>query len=406
VSGDLTAPLRHRNFRALAAGRCTTETGNALAPVALAFAVLDLTGSVVDLGIVLGARSVANVLLVLLGGMLADRLPRSLLLQGSAVLAAVTQAGIAASLLGGFSSISLLVVLSFFNGAAAALSLPAAASLTPQTVPPALLTQAKALARMGSNTGRILGLALGGALVAALGPAGTIAANAALFLLAALAYRAFALPHTVRPERSRPLAELAEGWREFTARSWVWAVVAQFTVVNAVIAGCVVVLGPTVADVTIGRGAWGLVLAMQTVGALAGGVLAARWRPRRALRIGVAVALFETIPLVTLARMPAVIPLLLAMFLAGMALEQFVVAWDVSLQENIPPERLARVYSYDMLGSFVALPVGEVAAGPLAEQVGTDTALLGGAVLVALATGAALLNKRVRTLSRRTPQPA
>jgi hypothetical protein len=77
----------------------------------------------------------------------------------------------------------------------------------------------------------------------------------------------------------------------------VWVVVAQFMVVNAVIAGCVVVLGPAIADETVGRGAWGFVLAAQTAGAFAGGVLAARWRPRRLLRIGVAVTAVEAIPM-------------------------------------------------------------------------------------------------------------
>lgn len=405
MNAGLTAPLRYGNFRALTDGRTATELGNAIAPVALAFVVLDLTGSVVDLGIVVGARSVANVVLVLLGGMLADRLPRSFILQGTTLLAAVTQAGIAVSVLCGFSSIPLLIALSFVNGAAAALSLPAAAALTPLTIPADLLTQGNALVRMGSNSGRITGLALGGVLVAAMGSGWTIGVSAALFLLASAAYRAVRLPVVARVERARPLAELADGWREFRSRTWVWVVVAQFMVVNAVIAGCVVVLGPAIADDTIGRGAWGFVLAAQTAGAFAGGVLAARWRPRRVLRIGVAVTVVEAIPMLTLAWAPAVIPLLIAMFTAGVALEQFVVAWDVSLQENIPPDRLARVYSYDMLGSFIALPAGEIAAGPLAEHFGVAATLTGGAALIVLTTAAALLCRDVRTLARRQPEP-
>ncbi|WP_116047801.1 MFS transporter [Amycolatopsis palatopharyngis] len=405
MSAGLTEPLRHRNFRALTGGRTATELGNAIAPVALAFVVLDLTGSVVDLGIVVGARSVANVLLVLLGGMLADRLPRSFILQGTALLAALTQAGIAGSVLFGFATMPLLIVLSFVNGGAAAMSLPAAAALTPQTVPGELLTQANALVRIGANSGRITGLALGGVLVAAMGTGWTIAVNAALFLVASVSYRRVRLPVATRTEPARPLAELAEGWREFVARTWVWVVVAQFMVVNAVIAGCVAVLGPAIADETIGRGAWGFVLAAQTAGAFAGGFLAARWRPRHLLRIGVAVTAVEAVPLLTLAWAPAVIPLLVAMFTAGVAIEQFVVAWDVSLQENIPRDRLARVYSYDMLGSFVALPAGEIAAGPLAERFGAAVTLTGGAVLVVLTTGAALLCQDIRTLARTHQAP-
>ncbi len=89
------------------------------------------------------------------------------------------------------------------------------------------------------------------------------------------------------------------------------------------------------------------------------------------------------------------------MFLAGVALEQFGVAWDVPLQENVPPDRLARVYSYDALGSFIAIPVGEVAVVPVAERVGLAPTLLVCAVLVVLAALLALTSSDVRGLRRR-----
>ncbi|RBM16535.1 MFS transporter [Prauserella sp. PE36] len=401
MRAGLGAPLRHPDFRALLAGRTAAEFGNAIAPVALAFTVLDLTGSLVDLGLVVAARSLANVALLLLGGVLADRLPRGVILQGTELAAFLTQGLIALSVLSGFASIPLLVVVGAANGAVAAISLPAAASLTPQTVPPELLTPANALVRMAVNTGRVAGAALGGVLVAAAGSGWAIAVNACVFLAAALAYHAVRVRGPVRTERQSPLAELAAGWREFTARRWVWLVVVQFMVVNAVISGCVVVLGPAIADDTIGRAAWGFVLAAHTAGAFVGGVLVARWQPRRALRVGVAVTMLDAVPLVLLAELPQVVPLLLAMFVAGVATEQFVVAWDVSLQENIPEDRLARVYSYDMLGSFVALPVGEVAAGPLAARFGVEATVLGGAAVLTVVTLLTLLSGEIRGLERK-----
>ncbi len=87
------------------------------------------------------------------------------------------------------------------------------------------------------------------------------------------------------------------------------------------------------------------------------------------------------------------------------AMEQFGIAWDVSLQENVPTDRLARVNSYDMLGSFIAIPVGQIAVGPIAARYGTEATLAGTAALVLLATAAALCSRSVRTLERRAPAP-
>ncbi|MDS0137244.1 MULTISPECIES: MFS transporter [unclassified Amycolatopsis] len=403
MTSPLLAPLREARFRALVTGRSLADFGNAIAPFALAFAVVDLTGSAVDLGIVVGARSIANVLLLLFGGLLADRLPRSVILQGTETAAALTQAAIAASVLCGFASIPLLAGLGLVNGAVSAISLPAAASLTPLTVPSTLLTQANALVRLLSNTGRIAGAGLAGVLVAFAGSGWALAGNSLLFLAAALAYRRIRLPRGERVPGSRPLAELAEGWREFRARAWVWLVVLQFMIVNAVTAGALLVIGPLVADDTFGRTGWGFALAVQTAGSLLGGILAAHWQPRRMLFAGVALVLVDALPMLVLGQTPYLLPLLAAMFLSGIAIEQFSVAWDVSLQENIPPDKLARVYSYDMLGSCIAMPLGQISVGPLAEHAGRSATLLGGAALVVGATALVLCSSQVRGLVRRAP---
>ncbi|MDT0304650.1 MFS transporter [Streptomonospora wellingtoniae] len=395
------APLRYRDFRGLAAGRGLMYFGNSLATVALAFAVLDLTGSPVDLGIVLGARSVALIVFALLGGILADRLPRSVILQGACALAAASQAAIAAAVLTGAASVPLLAALSLVNGGVAAVGLPAAVSLTPQTVPAHLLRQANAVARMGIMLGMAVGMSAGGGAVGLVGPGWTLAADAAVFAAAGAAFGFVRVAPPATGGGGNPLRELAEGWTEFAARPWVWIVVLQFMVVNAVWSGGVKVLGPAVADATIGRGLWGVVLSAETFGALAGGLLAAPGQPRRALLFGVSLVALDALPLLTLGYAPAVPFLLPAMFLTGVALEQFGVAWEVSLQQNIPPEKLARVYSYDALGSFVALPLGETAAGPIAALVGIRPTLTGGAALIVLACLTALSVPGVRRLTTR-----
>ncbi|MCP3804929.1 MFS transporter [Allokutzneria sp. A3M-2-11 16] len=403
----VTAPLRHPDFRRLVTGRTFAEFGNAVAPVALAFAVLDLTGSAIDLGLVVGARSLANMVLVLFGGVLADRLPRSVILQGTETAAALTQAAIAVSVLGGFASIPLLLGLSVANGAVSAIALPASSSIVPQTVPTTLLQQANALNRMLANTGRFAGAAAGGVLVAAFGSGWAIGANAGLFLVAALAYRRLRTAPVERSGRSRPFTELAEGWREFRSRTWLWVVVLQFMIVNAAASGGIFVLGPAIADETFGRAGWGLVLAAETAGWVLGGVLAAHWRPNRALAIGVALVLCNAIPLLVLAEAPNLVLLVIVMMLTGGAIELGAVAWDVSMQENVPADKLARVYSYDVLGSIIAVPLGQMAVGPLAEHWGREPVLLSGAALIVVATLFALCSKQVRGLRRLAPvEPA
>ncbi|RFA18107.1 MFS transporter [Subtercola boreus] len=394
-------PLRHAPFRWLLAARTTSILGNAVAPIALAFAVLDLTGSPADLGLVVAARSLANVAVLLFGGVIADRMPRNLVLVGTSLAAAATQAVIAALVITGSASIASLVALSVLNGAVAAVSLPAAAALVPDTVPSTLLRPANALLRLGLNSGSIVGASAGAGLVAVVGPGWGLAVDAAGFALAGALYTRMRLPRRPRviaSERPRAsvVADLREGWREFSGRRWVWIVVAQFTVLNAAFVGATTVLGPVVADGSFGRAGWGLVVAAQTVGLALGAVLALRWRPRRALGIGVALMAVTAVPVATLGVLPTLPALLVAFALGGVALEIFAIAWDQSLQTNIPREALSRVYSYDMVGSFLAVPLGEALVGPLAHLVGTAPTLIGCATLIVAATAVAASAKSVR----------
>jgi MFS family permease len=400
----LTAPLGYPAFRGLALGRTLMALGNGMASVALAFAVLDVTGSLADVGLVVGARSVANVSLLLLGGVVADRLPRALVLQGGCVLAAASQALLGAALLTGTASLPLMIALSLANGAAAAVNLPASAALTPQTVPGALLRQANAAMGVGVQGGMFLGMSAGGVVVGLLGAGWAITADAALFACAGAAFLSVRVARSEEPVGAggaNVLRDLRDGWSEFVSRPWVWIVVLQFMVVNAGWSAATAVLGPGIADETFGRTAWGLLMAANSVGLLAGGVLAARWQPRRALAYGAALVATHAVPFLALAG-PSPLPVLFAaMFVAGVAVQQFDVAWEVAVQENVPREKLSRVYSYDALGSFVAMPAGQIAIGPFAERFGPAPALVLVASLTLAATLAAVSSRSVRGLRRR-----
>ncbi|WP_319459393.1 MFS transporter [Micromonospora sp. RTP1Z1] len=402
----MLAPLRYSAFRYLAAGRLVNMLGNGVAPIALAFAVLDLTGSVRDLGLVVGARSLMTVLFVLIGGVVADRIPLRLVLVVANVLGALTQAAVAALVLTGTATIPLLLAFGAANGIVSALSQPASTAATPQTVPPELIQPANALIRLGINAAMIGGAALGGLLVAAVGPGWGLAIDALTFVIAAVAFtgvRVAASP--AKSTRTSIVADLREGWTEFTARTWVWVVVLGFMILNAALAGGVNVLGPAVADETIGRSAWGVVLAAETAGMVVGGLMALRIRVRRLLLLGVACMFAKSFLLLGLALVPTIVVLLAAGVAVGIAVEQFAVAWHTSIAQHIPADRLARVYSYDMLGSFVAIPLGQVAVGPVAAAIGTRDTLLILATLVVLAVLGMLASRDVRRLQAGSPRP-
>lgn len=398
-------PWRYADFRFLLVGRVVDTLGNAAAPVALAFAVLDLTGSTADLGLVVGARSVANVALILFGGVLADRWKRSTVLVWSNVVSAASQASVAALVLTGQATISRLVVLGLLNGATAAMSFPASNALVPQTVPTLLIPRANALNRLGTNGASMAGAALGGLVVAMVGPGWGLAADAASFLLAGLAYAGVRVAAPVREARTSTWHDLREGWSAFTSRRWIWQVVAAFSILNAAWSGGTQVLGPAVADRTIGRAAWGSVLAALTAGLILGALVALRHHPRFPLRVGVGCTIAVAALPLALGLWPVLPLLLVAAVVSGACIETFGIAWDTAVQQHVPTDRLARVYSYDALGSFVAIPAGQVAVGPIAEALGERTVLIAIAALIAASAITTLASRSVRDLRRVEQDP-
>lgn len=387
--------LRYTPFRNLFLARFLTVLGNSVAPVALAFAVLDIGGTAADLGLVVAARSVFNVAFLLFGGVLADRYSRSLVLFSSSAVAACSQGVVAWLVLSGMATVPLLLPLSMINGAAAGIALPASSALVPQTVPAQRLRQANAFIQVGVYVGTVLGASLGGVMTSAIGPGWGLAVDALGFAIAAPLYLCIRTPYQPAASQTNIWQDLRDGWHEFTARAWVWAVVAQFAVVNAAFTGMVMVLGPVIADATFGRASWGLMIAAQSVGLIIGSCIALSWRPRRAMFIGVMMVAFCAVPILLLAS-GAATPVLMGGFcLAGIGFGHFGVVWAHALQTHIPREKLARVYAYDAMGSFIAIPLGELAAGPLAMHFGNARVLwvCAGAVMIASA-----ITSRIRTV--------
>jgi MFS family permease len=393
-------PLTFPTFRLLIAGRMADNLAHAIAPIALAFAVLDLGGSPSQLGFVLACRAVPLVLLVLFGGVIADRLPRHLVLVVANIVGAATQALVAVMLLTGTAEIWSLAAIEVVNGAASAFLFPAASGLTSQTVPASHLQPANALLRLGHNMAFITGAAGGGLVVATFGSGWAFALDSVLYVVGAVLLARIRLPRSDRVDAGNVLHELRVGWTEFTSRTWLWVIVVVFAFFNAGWAAGFGTLGPVVADETVGRAAWGFVLAAQAVGMVAGGLVALRSRWDRPLFVGTAAVMLNAPLLIALGLRPQVVLLVGLAFVAGLGIETFAVAWDVSMQSNVPEDKLSRVYAYDWFGSLVFIPVGQMLAGPLAAGVGVSEAITACGVVMLLAAGAALCVPSVRHLRR------
>ncbi|MFG2628729.1 MFS transporter [Streptomyces sp. NPDC048473] len=401
MSIDLNRPplWRNRQFALLASARAISVLGNGFARVALAFAVLALPGAGPGrLSLVLACQAVPQLVLILLGGVIADRMSRSRLMAMADVVGAAAYGGLAALVLAGHAPLLLMCVLAVAAGTATALFAPAMDGVVPLVVPAEQLQQANGLLRVGMNISLLLGLALSGVTVAWLGAGWALALNALSFVVSAVLTSLLGIGERPR-KRSSGWADLREGWREFSSRQWLWAVVCQYAVVIAALNANVGVLGPLAAEHHLGGArAWSVIVAAQALGAVAGAGLAAKVRVERPILVAVLATLPSAVPIVLLGLGAPVWLIAVAMFGSGVSSDVFGVLWSTTIQREVPEEALSRVSSYDWFGSLAFAPLGLLVAGPAADAWGTDRMLFTCAALIVAATLGALLAPQVRTL--------
>ncbi|MCX4450400.1 MFS transporter [Streptomyces sp. NBC_01789] len=393
-----------RNYRLLTAASVITALGTHGALIAAAFAVLQTGGDGGDVGLVAAARTVPLVLFLLIGGAIADRLPRHRVMVAANTLNCVSQGLFALLVLAGDPQLWQMMLLTALCGTGQAFFSPAAEGMLMSSVSGEQASRAFALFRMSTQGAAIGGAALGGAMIAAMDPGWVLAVDAAAFAVAG-ALRAFLdVSHIpAREPGGGLLADLRDGWKEFTGRPWLWAIVAQFSVVVAAVGAAEAVYGPLVArDELGGARPWGFALAAFGVGNLAGALLMMRWKPRRLLLAGTLCVFPLALPSAGLAVPLSATWLCVVMFVSGTAIEVFGVSWMTAMHQEIPEEKLSRVSAYDWFGSVAMVPVATALAGPVESLVGRGQALWGCAGLVVLVTGAVLFVPDVRNLTRRT----
>jgi MFS family permease len=382
------AVLRHRDVRLFVTARFVSLLGSAIAPIALVFAVLDVSDNARSVGVVLAARSIPNVVFLLIGGVISDRLPRHLVLVVANTMSGLTQGLAAALVISGHAQIWSLAAIEAVNGVAAAFVMPALTGILPSIVDRAELPQANAVSGFARSVAMIGGGAVAGVIVGFTGPGVGLAVDAVTFVLGALLLTRLTIPRIQRTAGT-VLSDLRAGWSEFVSRQWVWVIVLAFCLLNVIFSACYQTLGPVIADDTFGRAGWGVASACFGAGLIAGGILMIRVKPRYPLRIGMFGILLGAPVMVCLVLAPHTATIAAMAFLVGVSYEIFGIGWETALGQHVPLDKLSRVSSYDILGSIIAIPAGQLTVGYVVAGIGVRAVELYGAglyILIAVLT--------------------
>ena len=395
-------PLAERNFRYLWTGQAVSAAGDALSPIALAFATLQIAHSASALGLVLAAATTGRVVLLPVGGVWADRLPRQLVMLSSDSIRAVAMLTLAVVVLTGHAQLWMLIVPAVADGAASAFFLPASGALVPQTVSVTYLQQANALMGLTRSTTWVVGPAVSGLLVALAGPGWVFAIDAATFVVSALSLAMLRVPAMPPKEKTSFFAEMVAGWRAVSSRTWYLINLCSHALWNFAIAA-LFVLGPIIAKEHLGgASAWGLIGASMGAGSVIGGLIALRVMPRRPLvaaNLALTLAALEALALIG----PSPIVVIMATGVLGFAGLTFLnEVWFATVPQLLPADVLARANSFDWLLSLIAMPAGFAVCGPVADHVGIPTTLVGTAILLAVPSVLIMLVPGIRGV-RRTP---
>lgn len=373
----MAGPFSLPDFRFLFSARAISYVGTYLAPIAVAFAILDNGGGATAVGLGFAAWTAAQVAMLVVGGVVGDRISRRVVMIGSDVASAAVRTTMGVLLVSGHAQVWQLIVLQGCGGAAVAFYSPASYGLVREVVPEEMLQQANGLLATARYAAFPLGAAIGGSIVALIGPGQALLVDAGTYAASALLLSQIRVASIARAGAGF-VQELREGWSAFVEQTWVWVLVVYVSLYFLLTYAPFFVLGPYIAKQSMnGASSWWPVVAGEGVGALLGGLAGYRWRPPGRPMVTTGLLLMVTaVQNLILAFHPNTALLTLAATGAGFAFALGSVVWDTTLQRKVPPEKLARVASYAWMGSMVFLPAGYALAGPIAMAIGTKTYLL------------------------------
>jgi MFS family permease len=397
-----SAVLWTGNFTRYFVARTVSVFGDAMLIVASALAVGHLYGAT-GVGLVLAAFSIPFLASILFGGVFADRIGARPLMLGADIVRFVAQGTVAATFFAGTPALWLLLVCSAVHGASSAAFQPGVNGIVPLVATD--LHRANATIKVSQSIAQLLGPATAGIVFGFLGAGPLYATDAATFAVSAACLAGLRLGGLPRPEASSsPLRDLAAGWHEFRSRTWIWSVILVWVVYGVLLFGPLIPLGSVLISGRLGAAAYGWTESGLAAGAIIGGLIALRLRPRHPLAAG-AIAMFGYGPLPLAIALHAPLALLLtAASVNGAAWSFWSVMWQTSVQTHVPPAMLNRITSYEVFGSDGSLPIGQALAGPVAALLSAETVLGFSAGVSALGCVALLLIPAVRALQRIEPR--
>jgi MFS family permease len=400
-------PLGIRDFALLWAGATVSLAGDGVYIVAIAWQVYELSNSPTALSLVGVAWTLPVGIFVLIGGVISDRFERRRIMIAADILRAIAVATIGALSLSGAIELWHLIVLAAVFGTGEAFFGPAFTSIVPDIVPKHLLLQANSLDQFIRPFAFLLvGPALGGWMVAVIGPGQAFMLDAGTFLVSAAAI--FLIRHRTATrergdERTSMLRDMREGLVFVRAHAWLWATLLAAAIFLLAYWGPVDVLVPYRVRNELGGDAsdFGLVLAFGGVGALlAAFLLGQRGFPRRHITFMYAAWGFGSLALVGFGLATEVWQMQAISLVEGALFTSGMVIWGTLMQTLVPGELLGRVTSLDWFVSTSLVPVSFALTGPVSAGLGAQTTLVVAGLVAAAATFAFLLVPGVRDTER------
>ncbi|MDD5367707.1 MAG: MFS transporter [Anaerolineaceae bacterium] len=401
--------LHHRPFAYLWTGQAISRLGDSLYRVALAWWVLEKTHSATAMGAVLVFSSVPMLVFLLFGGVIVDRVDRIRLVLISDLLRGAAVMIIAVLALSGYLEVWHIYLLSILFGLVDAFFQPAYTALVPEMAPTDALPSANALTSLSSQVTGIAGPALGALIVAAGSTSLAFVFDALSFLISA----AFLLPLLRQPTRQihpaiqdlSPLKtigrDLGEGFRLVASIPWLWVTILVAALANITLLGPLQVTLPFLIQqkLSLGVEALGLVYSLFSVGSVVAALaLGSLGRIHRRGLLVYGTWVLSGLLLVAIGLSTRIIEVAVLALIIGAGMSIFMLIWTHTLQVMVPGEKLGRVSSLDILGSYVLLPVGYAIAGIGSDRLGPGLVFIIGGVVTALLAGLGFLHPDIRNL--------